>query len=399
MKGMILLTETRIAAIDVGNDSLKAIFGKLEVEFNIPNVIAQDIADRPIIGIEELDNQEPTDGIHIRLHSPTLNDNNSIYRVGNLATKSGNSTELDPGSNKSEEDQTLVMLFAALALDAAREENKGIFKRNNNVIEATYTLGTGLPLREVKEGKDVGYRSQLLGSVHQVEFLVTPKYQGLKVNIKFDEVKVYPEGFAAFINLVMDNNLNVINKELIDKQILIQDIGGLSTDVAVIKNRKVDDDKAQGFNLGVSESLDAIREEIYARHGVELDSRLDVVEIITKKNDRNHIMVKGSRTSVHDIVDRILLDLAKKQYRHLRNVWSRNSQSEICYFIGGGSIVLKDYLKTLNNSLDGYNIDFFEDEKESVWMMANAYYKLISDFARKNQQAKNKEEEKLVKTK
>jgi plasmid segregation protein ParM len=396
---VILLTETRIAAIDVGNDSLKAFFGKLEAELNIPNVIAQDVADRPIIGIEELDNQEPTDGIHIRLHSPTLKDNNAIYRVGNLATKSGNSTELDPGSNKSEEDQTLVMLFAALALDAARDENKGIFKRNNNVIEATYTLGTGLPLREVKEGKDVGYRSQLLSSTHQVEFLVTPKYQGLKVNIKFDEVKVYPEGFAAFINLVMDNNLNIINKELIDKQILIQDIGGLSTDVAVIKNRKVDDDKAQGFNLGVSESLDAIREEIYARHGVELDSRLDVVEIITKKNDRNHIMVKGSRTSVHDIVDRILLDLAKKQYRHLRNVWARNSQSEICYFIGGGSIVLKDYLKTLNNSLDGYNIDFFEDEKESVWMMANAYYKLISDFARKSQKAKYKEEEKLVKTK
>ena len=219
------------------------------------------------------------------------------------------------------------------------------------------------------------------------------------MNIKFDEVKVYPEGFAAFINLVMDNDLNIINKELIDKRILIQDIGGLSTDVAVIKNRKVDDDKAQGFNLGVSESLDAIREEIYARHGVELDSRLDVVEIITKKNDRNHIMVKGSRTSVHDIVDRILLELAKKQYRHLRNIWQRNSQSEICYFIGGGSIVLKDYLKTLNNSLDGYNIDFFEDEKESVWMMANAYYKLISDFARKNQQANKKKKKKLVKTK
>lgn len=398
MGRMIFLTETRIAAIDVGNDSLKAIFGKLEFELNIPNVIAQDIEDRPIIGIEELDKQEPVDGIHIRLHSPTLKDNNSIYRVGNLATKSGSSIELDPGSNKSEEDQTLVMLFAALALDAAREENKKVFGRSNNVIEATYTLGTGLPLREVKEGKDVGYRSKLLGSVHQVEFLVTPQHQGLKVNLKFDEVKVYPEGFAAFINLVMDNNLNVINKELIDKQILIQDIGGLSTDIAVIKNRKVDDDKAQGFNLGVSESLDAIREEIFSKYGVELDNRLDVVEIITKKNDRNHIMVKGSRTSVHEIVDRILLDLAKKQYRHLRNVWQRNSQSEICYFIGGGSLVLKDYLTALNNGLEGYNIDFFEDEKESVWMMANAYYKLISDFARKNLKEKQKEA-KLVKSK
>jgi plasmid segregation protein ParM len=375
---------SRIAAVDVGNDAIKAIFGKLESELYIPNVIAKDIEDRPVIGIEELDEKNPLEGIHIRVQTPALQDNKAIYRVGNLATKSDNPTELDLGSSKSEEDQTLVMLFAALALDAAKQGNNDKFKKVNNVVEANYTLGTGLPLREVKEGKDVGYRSKLLGSVHQVEFLITPKYQGMKVNIKFDEVKVYPEGFAAYINLVMDNDLNIINRELIDRRILIQDIGGLSTDIAVIKNRKVDDDKAQGFNLGVAEALESIREEIRKKHGVELDSRRDVVEIITKKNDRNHIMVRGSRTSVHDIIDRILGELAKKQYRHLRNVWQKNSQTEICYFVGGGSIVLKDYLKTLNQNFDGYNIDFFEDERESVWMMANAYYKLISDFNRRN---------------
>ena len=379
------MTKSRVAAIDVGNDSIKAIFGELEYELNIPNIIARDTEDRPVIGIEELDNKNPLDGIHIKVHSPALKENNGIYRIGNLATKSINAMELDPGSSKSEEDQTLIMLFATLALDAVRENNSNAFPRTKNIIDANYTLGTGLPLREVKEGKDVGYRSKLVGSVHQVEFLVTPKYQGLKVNIKFDEIKVYPEGFAAYINLVMDNSGKIINKDLIDKRILIQDIGGLSTDIAVIKNRNVDDDKAQGFNLGVSESLEAIREEIRSKHGVELDSRRDVVEIITKKSDRNHIMVKGSRTSVHDITDRILLDLAKKQYRLLRNVWQRNSQTEICYFVGGGANVLKEYLKTINNNLDGYNIDFFEDEKESIWMMANAYYKLIIDFVRKQE--------------
>ncbi|WP_338450338.1 ParM/StbA family protein [Niallia oryzisoli] len=381
------MSNSRIAAVDVGNDSIKAIFGEVEYELNIPNIIARDIEDRPVIGIEELDSKNPLDGIHVRVHSPALKENNVIYRVGNLATKSNNTTELDPGSSKSEEDQTLVMLFTTLAMDAVRAENAQIFRKNGNIIDAFYTLGTGLPLREVKEGKDAGYRSRLLGNVHQVEFLVTPKYQGIKVNLKFDEVKVYPEGFAAYINLVMDNNLNIINKDLIDKRIIIQDIGGLSTDIAVIKNRNVDDDKAQGFNLGVSESLEQIREEIRKKHGVELDSRRDVVEILTKKHDRNHIMVKGSRTSVHDITDRILLDLAKKQYRLLRNTWQKNSQTEICYFVGGGSNVLKDYLKTLNNSLDGYNIDFFEDEKESIWMMANAYYKLITDFNRKQNKA------------
>jgi plasmid segregation protein ParM len=386
------MSNSRIAAVDVGNDSIKAIFGELEYEINIPNIVARDTEDRPVIGIEELDSKNPFDGIHIKVHSPALKENNAIYRVGNLATKSNNATELDPGSSKSEEDQTLVMLFATLALDAVKEENMGIFPRSKQVIDANYTLGTGLPLREVKEGKDSGYRSKLVGSVHQVEFLVTPKYQGLKVNIKFNEVKIYPEGFAAYINLVMDNQLKIINKDLIDRRILIQDIGGLSTDIAVIKNRNVDDDKAQGFNLGVSESLEAIREEIRSKHGVELDSRRDVVEIITRKNDRNHIMVKGSRTSVHDITDRILLELAKKQYRLLRNIWQKNSQTEICYFVGGGAHVLKDYIKTLNNNLDGYNIEFFEDEKESIWMMANAYYKLITDYVRKVEKPKKAQE-------
>lgn len=392
------MSKNRIAAIDVGNDSVKAIFGKADFELNIPNVIAIDTEDRPVIGIEELDLKDPLEGLHIKIHSPALKENNVIYRVGNLATKSGNATELDPGSSKSEEDQTLVMLFTTLALDAVREENNKVFTKTNDVIDASYTLGTGLPLREVKEGKDVGYRSQLLGSVHQVEFLVTPKYQGLKVNIKFDEVKVYPEGFAAYINLVMDNNLNIINRDLVDKRIIIQDIGGLSTDVAVIKDRNVDDDKAQGFNIGVAESLEEIREEIRTKHGIELDSRRDVVDIITRKQDRNHIMVRGSRTSVHDIVDRTLLELAKKQYRHLRNMWQRNSQTEICYFVGGGSIVLKDYLITLNNNMDGYNIGFFEDEKESIWMMANAYYKLISAFDKSVNKQEEQEEEKTKKS-
>ncbi len=390
------MTKSRIAAVDVGNDALKANFGKMENDVYIPNVVAQDMEDRPVIGIEELDDKDVLDNLHIRVHSPALEENNVVYRVGNLATKTNNSTELDIGSNKSEEDQTLVMLFASLALDAVES---GAFKAGkNDVIDANYTLGTGLPLREVKEGKDVGYRSQLLGSVHQIEFLITPKHQGKKVNIKFDEVKVYPEGFAAYVNLIMDNDLNVINKELIDKQILIQDIGGLSTDIAVIRNRNVDDDKAQGFNLGVSESLEQIREEIRIKHGVELDSRRDVVDIITRNNDRHHIMVKGSRTNVHDITDHILLELAKKEYRFLRNVWAKNSQSEICYFVGGGSAVLKDYLKALNNKLDGYNIEFFEDENESIWMMANAYYKLVTDFARKAEKEKEKVKEETTTT-
>src|SRR5574342_850840 len=140
------MTKSRIAAVDVGNDSIKAIFGEFDNELNIPNIVARDTEDRPVIGIEDLNDKDPIDGIHIRVHSTALKENNVIYRVGNLATKSDNATELDPGSSKSEEDQTLIMLFATLALDAAREHEAGHFKKINNVIDANYTLGTGLPI-------------------------------------------------------------------------------------------------------------------------------------------------------------------------------------------------------------------------------------------------------------
>jgi plasmid segregation protein ParM len=81
-----------------------------------------------------------------------------------------------------------------------------------------------------------------------------------------------------------DKDLNIINRDLIDNRIFNQDIGGLSTDVAIMKNRNVDgNDKAQGFIIGVSILLEAIREEIHSKRGFELDSRRDVVEIITGK--------------------------------------------------------------------------------------------------------------------
>lgn len=66
------MTNSRIAAVDVGNDAVKANFGKLESSLYIPNVIARDLEDRPVIGIEDLDDKEPLDNLHIRVHSPAL---------------------------------------------------------------------------------------------------------------------------------------------------------------------------------------------------------------------------------------------------------------------------------------------------------------------------------------
>ena len=57
------------------------------MKLNIPNIMARDVEDRPVIGIEELDTKDPLDGIHIKVHSPALKENNAIYRVGTFSNE------------------------------------------------------------------------------------------------------------------------------------------------------------------------------------------------------------------------------------------------------------------------------------------------------------------------
>src|SRR5699024_12644629 len=104
------MKNSRVAAVDVGNDAVKANFGKMDNSYYIPNVVARDMEDRPVIGIEDLDDKDPIAYLHIRFHSPDLVENNAVYRVGTLASKTNNSTDLDQGSSQSEEDQPWVML-------------------------------------------------------------------------------------------------------------------------------------------------------------------------------------------------------------------------------------------------------------------------------------------------
>src|SRR5699024_11410636 len=72
------MTNSRIAAVDVGNDAVKANFGQMEGEFYLPNVVARDMADRPVIGIDDLDVKDVLYHIHILVHSPALEDNNAV---------------------------------------------------------------------------------------------------------------------------------------------------------------------------------------------------------------------------------------------------------------------------------------------------------------------------------
>ncbi|MEK4031399.1 ParM/StbA family protein [Pseudobacillus sp. FSL P4-0506] len=359
----------RLASVDIGNDAVKAYLNGLQETLYIPNVIAE-LPDRTIVEMEK----EPLNALHVEVQSSALKETSKRFAVGKLASKYPNNDELTPENDKSSSDQPIVLLLTTLAIDATRH-----FEEHDGIIEATYILSTGLPLDETKRELNKVFRKKLKSGQHQVTFLKTPELEGKTVRIKFEQVLVNTEGFAAYIDLTTNDDGSTKNEELIGKTILINDIGGLSTDSAIItKEAEVDNEYSDGIKQGVSTYLDNIIRKVYKEYKYTIKSRRALVEIITNEDpeEQYYIWKDGNRISIKALIDSELMILAKEEYKLIKNLWRSVPDIRLAYQIGGGSVILRPYLSKLNDEDKQYPLRFTKTE-DSIWMISRAYFKIL----------------------
>ncbi|MDR7074739.1 ParM/StbA family protein [Fictibacillus barbaricus] len=357
------------AAIDIGNDSIKSLFESPSNQILIPNLVAEIGINRNVKEYEK----DVLDGIHIEITSGALKRKHGVYAVGNLAKQQHNYSELAIHSKKCENDQSLILLLTSLAINAVQS---GIFSSNEEIIEAKYYLSTGLPILEATLDERKQFRDKLQKNTHEIRFLQTPLLQGKTVRITFEKVFVNLEGLASFINLSKNN------EELIQQEMMIIDIGGLTTDVAVIQKATVNNTMSTGYSEGVSPYLDRIINRVRSEIGYPIKTRKDIVEIIINNNptDKNHVYVYGNRTCVSHIVEEELMKLARKQYYYMLDIWNQVPSLRIAYFVGGGAIVLKDYLEAIINKEDkNFPIRFLRTN-DSIWSMAESYFSILETW-------------------
>ncbi|MBL4952168.1 ParM/StbA family protein [Neobacillus sp. YIM B02564] len=358
---------------DIGNDGLKMYLGNQKNRLYIPNVIAA-VEKRDIIDME----QDILSGLHVQVVSGALKKGKGSFAVGKLASGYKSNDELTPDSEKSESDQPIIVLLTGLAYDAATS-----FEPVNGTIEVTYDLSTGLPLNEVKRGKRKSFKEKLLNNYHEVTFLQTPELEGMKVRIRFEHVLVNTEGVAALVDLTTNDDGSLRNEELTKMDVLIQDIGGLSTDAAIImKDGSVDNLHSEGIREGVSPYLDEINEAVEQEYKMTyFKSRKEIVDCLTHPDseERGHIWIKGKRTSIQHIYKPILTRLAKEEYKLVNKLWGRVRSIRRAYLIGGGALILRPYIEKINQEQDELPL-YFIDSDDSIWMIARAYFKLLEMY-------------------
>lgn len=235
--------------------------------------------------------------------------------------------------NKSRKDNTLILLYAAIA----KSTNDNI----NQII-------LGLPVQQYKKNKDA-----------VIELVGSNKCATInKRNIIITDITVAPEGASTYYAMDIELRQMIGNKQLI-----IIDIGGRTTDIVVFEGKKIIDVKTipvgmlniyqeiiDYVNSEYTESLNLEDGEIILKEGLFLDGELQDISFIKPILERNF--------------NTIFKELQLKY----------NVNKGYVYLTGGGSLTLKlafrNRLKNIIMSKDPVfdNAIGFKKVGESLWL-------------------------------
>lgn len=235
--------------------------------------------------------------------------------------------------NKSRKDNTLILLYAAIAKST---------KDNINQIVL------GLPVQQYKKNKDT-----------IIELVGSNKCTTInKRNIIITDITVAPEGASTYYAMDIELRQMIGNKQLI-----IIDIGGRTTDIVVFEGKKIIDVKTipvgmlniyqeiiDYVNSEYTESLNLEDGEIILKEGLFLDGELHDISFIKPILERNF--------------NTIFKELQLKY----------NVNKGYVYLTGGGSLTLKlAFRNRLKNIVISKNPVFdnaigFKKVGESLWL-------------------------------
>lgn len=202
----------------------------------------------------------------------------------------------------------------------------GAICKSSNSIENK--LGLGLPIKQYKAVKDE-LISKLINKTYDVTF------NDIRRRIKITDVQVFPESVAGIITHFNSTLFNVKHKDIVSV-----DIGGKTTDIALIRNKKVI--QSSQINTGTIDIYNCIKNSLEAKY---FDVKLNLDDIEGYMN--NGFYYKGERQNISFAI-KDCNDLFKEIYTELNLNYPINTSAVV--FQGGGADLLNSVLnKKISN--------------------------------------------------
>lgn len=296
---------------------------------------------------------------------------NGLYLVGNLAVSGdGSHTEMVVGEEK--KINSPVPYVMTMGMLAARGVQKAFEKDPtlSEQIKLKVNMTTGLPVLEWNKEEGDKFAKNFSG--HTYNIMVYLGYgKAVSVEFEFEHIKVSSEASTTTFSLQVDEEGNVregdifaefnnenekilkeyyglseIDGNFFDgKKILHTDIGDGTTDLVVTDGIKPVQKDSIGVNRGVGHVINRNLDEIAEILGLSVVMRHNVSKIL---KDEASIQAKRKRKRIIEAMETSLKEEAEK----IKNIIGKQltkvqNEIDVVVVYGGGSILLKDYLKPI----------------------------------------------------
>lgn len=325
---------------DMGNDSLKVVFGP-KSHWTIKNAVSRRLLheekrnlsmDHDSSGWQSERMLKQLDVI-IR----PLGGEEERYYIGDQAIRAGEDEKI-VGLPKADNPHIHIPLLAMLGLHVAAENNEGRFQ-----------LVCGLPIRQFTPAAREKMTQKLIGDF-EVTFMNQEGKRDRKVKVIIDKVTVAPEGVPVLMNQMLNSEATGIKREdLRDTTLGIIDIGAFTTDIPVIVKAKPDSMASQGIDEGIATYMDRIAKALSDRTGAVI-TRNQIVEKVLK-NDLT-MSIRGKKFEIRKEIEDQFQIFANKIIDVIDQIWRQKHDIDEFIVVGGGGRLLEPYLRKVMTQRD-----------------------------------------------
>jgi plasmid segregation protein ParM len=251
------------------------------------------------------------------------------YFIGDLAEQQSRTPKFTLDQEK-----LITEYVRVLALTAA-----GLLTRNGHQVNVPLNVVSGLPIGFFKRNHE---RFQGILSGHHSVTYHSPHGQLTTKELYINKVRMLPQPLGSLLNLLMDAQGKVSNKELATQKIGVVDIGFRTTDFTIMDRMRYIDRGSRTIDSGMSKAFGLIAQKLQEKCGVSVE-----LYRLYQAVEEGAIRMRGKSINFAGIRDQVFEHLAGAIAGEIDRLWSHDWDTDLIVLTGGGSRELARHLKPL----------------------------------------------------
>ncbi len=286
----------------------------------------------------------------------------SVFCTGYMCDREKGTASLRPSASIKKYDSNITMYSIRLALLEGLYHIADMTGSNIDSVNVDWNISVLLPPSDLELGAEK-IKANIL-NLDRIEFLV-PSFTK-KVNI--ENVRVFPEGFCAFIGEVFENSKKIRDGyiEVLNSSTLVIDIGAGTTDFCCIKDTKLVDGSRHSEETGGNQVFQIMNREIRKEIGKNLPE-----DSLREASVTGKIKIGAIEKDITNIINIARKNVATKLSSAIRNYLESSDFSiydmENILICGGGAEECGENMKALG--------EFLKDDLK-VWMSYSKFLEI-----------------------